>query len=102
MDQGNIVVTFSFLKYMEGDLTWGSQHTIPCTNDVLYNCALETCIIWLTSLTPISSIKYICIFLNVYHGDRIGSGGARDVNSESFTWFRRTVKEKVVELELVR
>ena len=39
------------------DLTWGGEHTIQCTDDVLQNCAPETCIILLTSVTPINSIK---------------------------------------------
>ena len=42
---------------MDEDLTWGSEHIIQCTDDVLKNCALETCIILLTSDTPINSIK---------------------------------------------
>ena len=25
----------------EGDLTWGSEHTIQCTDDVLQNCTAE-------------------------------------------------------------
>ena len=41
----------------EGDLTWGGEHTIQCTDDVLWNCASETCKILLTSVTPINSIK---------------------------------------------
>ena len=42
---------------IERDLTWGSEHTIQCTDDVLWNCAPETCIILLTSVTPTHSIK---------------------------------------------
>ena len=42
---------------MEGDLTWGGEHTIQYTVDVLWNCASETCIILLTGVTPINSIK---------------------------------------------
>ena len=42
---------------MDGDLTWGGEHTIQCTDDVLWNCAPETCVILLTSVTPINSIK---------------------------------------------
>ena len=43
---------------MEGDLTWGGEHTVQCTDDVLQNCMsiLETYIILLTSVTPINSI----------------------------------------------
>ena len=37
---------------MEGDLTWGGEHTIQ------YICAPETDIILLTNVTPINSIKY--------------------------------------------
>ena len=35
----------------------GYEHTIQCTDDVLWNCALETCIKLLTSVTAINSIK---------------------------------------------
>ena len=41
----------------EGDLTWVVD-TIQCTDDVLWNCAPETCIILLTTVTPIHSIKH--------------------------------------------
>ena len=37
---------------VEGDLTWGDEHTIR-----LWICAPETCIIVLTSITTINSIK---------------------------------------------
>ena len=42
---------------MEGDLTWGGEHTIQYTDDVLQNCTPETCIILLTNVTTINSIK---------------------------------------------
>ena len=42
---------------MEGNLTSGGEHTIQCTEDVLKNCAPETCIILLMSVTSINSIK---------------------------------------------
>ena len=42
---------------MEGDLTWGSEHTIQYTDDVLNNCTLETYVILLSNVTPINSIK---------------------------------------------
>ena len=32
-------------------------NTVQCTDDVLWNCASETCIILLNSVTPINSIK---------------------------------------------
>ena len=41
---------------MEGDLTWGSKHTIHYTDDVLQNCTPETYIILLTNVTPINQI----------------------------------------------
>ena len=44
---------------IEGDLTWGGEHTIQYTDDVLQNCILETYIILLTYVTPINSIKKI-------------------------------------------
>ena len=34
---------------MDGDLPWGGEHT----DDVMWNCAPENCIILLTSVTPV-------------------------------------------------
>ena len=45
-------------KVMDGDWTWGGGHTVQCTDDVLWNCPPETCIILLTTVTPIHSIKH--------------------------------------------
>ena len=42
---------------MEGDLTWGGEHTIHYINDLLQNCTPETYVILLTNVTPISSMK---------------------------------------------
>ena len=42
---------------MQGDLTWGGEHTIHCADDVLWNCAPANCIILLTNVTPINSKK---------------------------------------------
>ena len=41
----------------EGDLSWGGEHTIQHTGDVLDSCTAETYIILLTNVTPINSIK---------------------------------------------
>ena len=41
---------------MEGDLTWGGEHTIQYTDDVLQNCTHGTYIL-LTNGIPINSIK---------------------------------------------
>lgn len=41
---------------MDGDLSWGGEPTIECTDDVL-NCAPETGTILLISITPINSRK---------------------------------------------
>ena len=41
----------------EGDLTWGDEHTIQYTDDILYSCIPETCIISLANVTPIILIK---------------------------------------------
>ena len=41
----------------EGDLTWGSEHTIQCTDGLLWNYAPETCVILLTCVTSKNSIK---------------------------------------------
>ena len=40
-----------------GDVTWSGEHTIQYTDDVLQNCVPETCIILLTSVTLVNSIK---------------------------------------------
>ena len=42
---------------MEGDLTWDGEYTTLCTDDVLWDRASETCVILLTSVTPIHSIQ---------------------------------------------
>ena len=42
---------------MEGDLTWGGEHTIQYIDNVLQDCAPESYIILLTDVTPINSIK---------------------------------------------
>ena len=42
---------------MEGDLTWGGEHSIQYTDDVSQNCTPEPMyIISLTKVTPINSI----------------------------------------------
>ena len=41
---------------VDKNLTWGGEHTILCTGNVLENCAPETCITLLTSVTPVNSI----------------------------------------------
>ena len=43
---------------MEGDLTWGGEHTIQYTDDVLQNCTPEIYIILLTNVTPINVINF--------------------------------------------
>ena len=50
---------------MEGDLTWGVEHTIQCTDDVLWHCVPETCIILLTCVTSMNSIKMKKKVLNI-------------------------------------
>ena len=42
---------------MDRDLTWGGEHKIQCTDNVLEDCTTETHIILLTNVTPINSIK---------------------------------------------
>ena len=42
---------------IEGDLTWGDEHTEQYTDDVLQNCTPETYVILLTNVIPIKSIK---------------------------------------------
>lgn len=40
-----------------GDLVWGGEHTMQYTHDVLWTRAPEACIILLTSVTSIQSVK---------------------------------------------
>ena len=42
---------------MKGDLTWGDEHKIQYTDDVLQNYTGETYNILLTNFTPINSIN---------------------------------------------
>ena len=42
---------------MEGGLTQGGDHTVQCTDYVLWNCAPETCIILLNSVISIKRKK---------------------------------------------
>ena len=42
---------------MEKDLNWADEHTIQYTDDILQNCTSKTCIILLTNVTSINSIK---------------------------------------------
>ena len=44
---------------MEGDLTWGGEHTIQYTDDALQNSTPETYRILLTNVTPINSINFL-------------------------------------------
>ena len=41
----------------ERDLTSGGEYTMQYEDDVLQNCALETCMVLLTNVTPINLIK---------------------------------------------
>ena len=43
----------------DGDLTWGGEHIVQYTDDVLLNCTPEAFIILLTNVTPINSMKNI-------------------------------------------
>ena len=49
---------------MEGDLTWGGEHTVQSTDDVLQNCTSETYIILLTDIIPINSIIIVLNNIN--------------------------------------
>ena len=42
---------------MKRDLSWGGEHTIQYTADVLQTCTPETYVISLIIVTPINSIK---------------------------------------------
>ena len=43
---------------MEGDLTWGGEHTVQYTDDVLQNYTRETYKILITYVMPVNSIKF--------------------------------------------
>ena len=45
---------------MEGDLTWGGEHTIQYTDDVLWDCTPETYIILLTNVTQYIQFLKTC------------------------------------------
>ena len=45
-----------------GDLAWGGEHTIQYSDDVLWNCALETYITLFTNVTN----KFDKNFLNAF------------------------------------
>ena len=42
---------------MEGDLTWGGEHTVKYIDDVLQNCTAKSYVISLTNVMQINSIK---------------------------------------------
>ena len=41
----------------ERDFAWGDGHTMQGADDVLLSCALETCLVLRTDVSPINSIK---------------------------------------------
>ena len=49
---------------IEGDLTWGGEHTIQYKDDVSLNCTPETYKMLLTNVTPINSIYILNCILN--------------------------------------
>lgn len=54
---------------MDRHMTYGFEHTICCTNDMLCNSAPRTCIILLTSVIPINSKKekrYGIFYINMH------------------------------------
>ena len=50
---------------IEGDLTWGSDHTTQYTDDELQNCTPEVYIISLTNVITINSGKTNIVFVGV-------------------------------------
>ena len=55
-------------EYATGDkrsLTWGGEHTVQHTDDVLQKCIPETYVILLTLVTPIHSIKIHCFYASL-------------------------------------
>ena len=41
---------------VEGDLTWGGEHTLQYTDDVLESYRTESCMILLTNVIPINKL----------------------------------------------
>ena len=41
----------------DGKRPVGGERTVPPARDVLVSCALETCVVLLTNVTPVNSIK---------------------------------------------
>ena len=76
---------------MEGDVTWGSEHTIQYTNDILQNCTAETYVILLTNVTPINSILKIKIRKEI-HGQR-GKRGRQTNNTADRITHQAPVKQ---------
>ena len=56
MDMGNCGGCWGEVEEDGGGIN-GDGQTIQCADNVLLNCAPETCIILLTSVTPINSVK---------------------------------------------
>ena len=71
----------------ERDLIWGSERTMQCADDVLLTCTLETCMLLLTSVTLINSIKNTGDLLLRKTGRR-GIGGGRVVSATVGPHFR--------------
>ena len=46
---------------MEGNVTWGGEHTIQYADDVLQNCTPETYKILLANVTPMIQVLKILI-----------------------------------------
>ena len=42
---------------MQGVVTWGGEHAIQYTDDVLQNCTPDTYLILLANVTPINAIN---------------------------------------------
>ena len=42
---------------MNGDLTWDGEHTVHCTDGVLWNCTPEICIILFTNVNLKNAMK---------------------------------------------
>ena len=63
---------------IEGDLTWGGEHTIQYKDDVSLNCTPETYKMLLTNITPINSIYILnCLSLLYFRKtfyQKIGNG----------------------------
>ena len=77
---------------MEGDLTWGSEHTIQYTDNVLQNCIPETYITFIMSPQYIQlkrgGVRRMTIKVNRILSHLTNSSQCRDILPVPCAWHR--------------